>query len=171
VAVGNEKTHRNLCRDSRSQSRDFNPELPKYGTRSANHFATTFRPGRQSYLSAPGFPIKFSLLYSKFELSSMSYFIVALVKELTLYPMIWFMDGTPIDSIYRCPTIIQQMLRNRMPCKHVSVSAEGFVTSSFLPLVYSENETSISLLGSETSIITGSKQQEVLWLFYNNSFV
>jgi hypothetical protein len=36
--------------------------------------------------------------------------------------------------------------------------------------VYSENEKSISLLGSETWIITGSKQQEVLWLFYN-SFV
>jgi hypothetical protein len=107
-------------------------------------------PGRQSYLSAPGFPIKFSLLYSKFELSSMSYFIVALVKELTLYPMTWFMDGTPIDSIYLCPTIIQQMVRNRMPCKHVSVSPEDFVTSSFLPLVYSENEKSISLLGSET---------------------
>jgi len=72
-------------------------------------------------------------------------------NELTPYPSRALMEGSPKDNINLCPITIQQILKKRMPWRHVSVSSEDFVASNFETFVNNENETSISFLRSETS--------------------
>jgi hypothetical protein len=73
--------------------------------------------------------------------------------KLTLYPVRAFIDGASMDNMYLCPSTIQEMLRKRIPMRHVRVSGEDLVFSKFLPLVYSENEMSICFLGAETAVV------------------